>query len=308
MSIKQKQAGGFVGSEYARSPSLGKNLPEQKHTNDSSSLSPETAVYNGNFGSLRSSVLKILRKKRNLTLEQLSHLTQTSPSYLSRLENGTRRLNTDLLRKLAHALDCQPSALLEQEGPGAWFSDPKNPLFFNNKKIPALVSPKGSRKNLLAPVASSAIAPPNLLSSPKDLPLYVLEKNLWDPQSAQEVHMTLDFEKPIDWILRPPQLTGNTTGFGVYINDNEYAPKYTSGDIVYAHAVKNLAIGCGVVLLQAQKNTQGRAWIGQFWGWNDNFLMVAPFFSKPPPSKDLLSFKKEQTLSFYKIIGSMHHY
>ena len=57
--------------------------------------------------------LKYLRKRSALTLENLSQLTGISVSYLSRLESGARRLNTDLIKRLSQALDCDPAELLQ---------------------------------------------------------------------------------------------------------------------------------------------------------------------------------------------------
>ncbi|MDR1267222.1 MAG: helix-turn-helix transcriptional regulator [Holosporales bacterium] len=56
--------------------------------------------------------LKYLRKRAGLTLEILSELTGISVSYLSRLESGSRRLNTDLIRRLSGAFGCDPAELL----------------------------------------------------------------------------------------------------------------------------------------------------------------------------------------------------
>lgn len=57
--------------------------------------------------------LKYLRKRSALTLENLSQMTGISVSYLSRLESGARRLNTDLIKRLSQALDCDPAELLQ---------------------------------------------------------------------------------------------------------------------------------------------------------------------------------------------------
>lgn len=57
--------------------------------------------------------LKYLRKKSGYTLETLSEVTNISISYLSRLESGSRRLNTDLIRRLSHAFSCSPAELLQ---------------------------------------------------------------------------------------------------------------------------------------------------------------------------------------------------
>lgn len=57
--------------------------------------------------------LKYLRKRTGLTLENLSQIAGISVSYLSRLESGARRLNTDLIRRLSKAFGCDPAELLQ---------------------------------------------------------------------------------------------------------------------------------------------------------------------------------------------------
>ncbi|PFX11226.1 hypothetical protein AWC38_SpisGene25175, partial [Stylophora pistillata] len=59
-----------------------------------------------------SNLLRDYRLIRGLTLDDLAKMTDLSPSYLSRLEGGSRRLNVDILNKLAKSLDCQPSDLI----------------------------------------------------------------------------------------------------------------------------------------------------------------------------------------------------
>ena len=60
--------------------------------------------------------LKSLRKKKKLTLERLAELTRFSASYLSRLEVGKRRFNTDILHKLSQVLECHPSDIIDSQG------------------------------------------------------------------------------------------------------------------------------------------------------------------------------------------------
>lgn len=90
------------------------------------SLSPMTAVdYESTQEVLNKSLaqkngknkithLKYLRKKSGYTLETLSEVTKISISYLSRLESGSRRLNTDLIRRLSIAFQCDPAELLQE--------------------------------------------------------------------------------------------------------------------------------------------------------------------------------------------------
>ncbi len=56
--------------------------------------------------------LRELRIRTGCTLEELSEITKMSPSYLSRLESGSRRLNADIIQRLSLALGCNPAELL----------------------------------------------------------------------------------------------------------------------------------------------------------------------------------------------------
>lgn len=53
-----------------------------------------------------------LREAKALSQERLAELASVAQSHLSRLERGERRLNMDLMRRLAAALDCAPADLI----------------------------------------------------------------------------------------------------------------------------------------------------------------------------------------------------
>lgn len=59
------------------------------------------------------SKIRTLRKRKGLTLEDLSGITGISVSYLSRIEAKSRRLNSDTLGRISAALDCHPAELLD---------------------------------------------------------------------------------------------------------------------------------------------------------------------------------------------------
>jgi DNA-binding Xre family transcriptional regulator len=56
--------------------------------------------------------LKEWRKHRHLTLQQVADRLDTSPSVLSDLENGKKRINEDWMAGFAWAYQCDPSDLL----------------------------------------------------------------------------------------------------------------------------------------------------------------------------------------------------
>lgn len=59
------------------------------------------------------SSLRRIRLERGITATELSELTGFSSSYISRLEDGSRRLNEDTIRKLSEVLGCEPGDILQ---------------------------------------------------------------------------------------------------------------------------------------------------------------------------------------------------
>lgn len=58
------------------------------------------------------------RLKRNLSLIQLSHLSNVSASHINRIENGTRKVGIEPLLKISRALDVPFTNMLPlEEGP-----------------------------------------------------------------------------------------------------------------------------------------------------------------------------------------------
>jgi len=58
-----------------------------------------------------------LRKKRGMTLTQLSSLTGLSPGQISRLENGKQGFRSATLLKVARALQIEPWEIYQDETP-----------------------------------------------------------------------------------------------------------------------------------------------------------------------------------------------
>lgn len=59
--------------------------------------------------------IKHFRELRGLTQEQLADLAGMSKAYVGLLENGKRQLNANGLEKLAVALRCKPSDLIQED-------------------------------------------------------------------------------------------------------------------------------------------------------------------------------------------------
>ncbi len=157
------------------------------------------------------SLLKKLRKAKGYTLIDLSELTGLSPSYISRLEAGDRRFNSDLLRKLSAVLGCSEYDLLKNT---------------EDKSV--------EREITYVPT--------------KDLPVYNVVSASAVPGSKSEFPL-ISFDEIDKTIFRLPQLIGVKSAFAFFVIDNLNAPKYKIGDLVFVNTEKVLKENSAVVII-----------------------------------------------------------
>jgi transcriptional regulator with XRE-family HTH domain len=156
--------------------------------------------------------LREFRIKRGYTLEELAELTRLSPSYLSRLESGTRRLNADVLHRLALVLSCHPGDLLMHDSPSRFMG------------------------------ASAVVGEQTGLSTvPQDLPLYEIR--------AEGHRHIIDFENSSEWLPRPPELLGIAGSFSFHVKDDSLGQRYRKGDHVFVHPTKALSPNCSILVI-----------------------------------------------------------
>jgi len=228
--------------------------------------------------------LKILRRARGLTLETLSKLTGISPSYLSRLEAGARRLNTDLMNKLSPVLGCEPADLL-----GSSLSPmpsvakhPSHLLHGEATSRNTIDSPKAPMKNVFH----------------HDLPVY--SASFLSKEEENSYEGIIDFKVASDWAARPPQLHNINGAFGLYISSLQYAPRFSSGDILLVHPTRPLSVGCSFLFLK----NDGEMMLCIFLGWEKEGVRAYP----AARSEDYaLVLPKEKTTSFYRIVGNWYN-
>lgn len=241
----------------------------------------------------KQSSLKILRRARSLTLEALSELTGISPSYLSRLESGGRRLNTDLLERLSAVLGCQPGDLLNNGG-----STSAGAAFMGQSRT------RAAGRADSAPIEVSHLTGEADLRLPqKDLPVYTVSTSLGVFPGATTQASMVDFSTPADWTLRPPQLLGIPKAFALYVGDEGYAPRYMSGDILLVHPSRPLLPRCSVVVLTKDE----RALVRQFHGWAQNTILLSCFDTREE-AEGMHATPKEDLKAVYKIIGTIEAY
>jgi len=157
------------------------------------------------------SALKIMRKSKGYTLADIAEMTGLSPSYISRLEAGDRRYNSDVLQSLAAVFGCEESEFLTN---GKISVTQKETVYVPQKDVP-----------LFKTVACNAMV---------GVELSCLQGF---------------FEEEEDKLFRLPQLLGIKSAFALKIIDDANAPKYRIGDMIYVHPQKNLSRGSAVVLV-----------------------------------------------------------
>ncbi|MEN8236679.1 MAG: helix-turn-helix domain-containing protein [Pseudomonadota bacterium] len=240
--------------------------------------------------------LRDIRLSRGLTLEELSELSKLSPSYLSRLESGSRRLNVDTINRLSQALNCQPSALLAEDE--RWGQQrittattppiPANP--YSARAYPAQSQetvgyPAGS-----IPTQHSAI--PETTSA--KLPVY----------GAIHPGGPIDFNHTMGSVSCPPDMIGVPGAFALRVSDDTMAPRYRRGDCVLVHPGKPLATRSTAVVITPTHDVI----IGEFIAWrhvNDIAgLQPHPGIVVNPEVEFALELRQYNSAQHHKAVGS----
>lgn len=154
--------------------------------------------------------LKFLRKKSGYTLESLSRITNISISYLSRLESGARRLNTDLIRRLSEAFNCDPAELLQESSHDV-----------------AIVTPVATVTDF------SRKRRGDMVSRESPVPLYKVA-----PSEESEDKLMLKIYPPSEWLPRPLELFGRTNVLGLRCEEY-FLPDFNPTATVFLESVNN---------------------------------------------------------------------
>lgn len=215
--------------------------------NKNEKLSPLTAGFGGGntkFADIiakktNSYTLRSLRKSKGYTLADIAELTGFSPSYISRLEAGDRRFNSDVLAKLAIVLGCSEYDLLKK-------NDDAMPVVKEMTYVPQ-----------------------------KDLLVYKMIAGAALAGGKESDYPVGNFEAPDSRIFRLPQLLGVKSAFAFYIVDEINAPKYRRGDLIFVNTDKPISRSCPVVLI----NLNHQVIVGELMDWNNDMVIVRHFGS-----------------------------
>lgn len=214
--------------------------------------------------------LKYLRKKSGYTLESLSELTSISISYLSRLESGSRRLNTDLIRRLSHAFKCDPAELLEE---------------------------KTHESQVISGVEFSRRRSPETIIKDRSLPLYSVTKN------EETGELAIRICSPSEWRQCPVELAGRGDVFALYAG--EYLePYFNSSSTVYLEPATNLAPESTVIILNC-----GKIMVKKIWSVTPTSLQLCDMTDIEEMKKGhfladkLIEVDRTSTEVVYKVVG-----
>jgi transcriptional regulator with XRE-family HTH domain len=190
--------------------------------------------------------LRDLRLSRDMTLEELAEVSGLSPSYLSRLESGSRRLNVDTINRLADALRCDPSDLLSPTD--SWANKGGVSGYSLNSAQTLMQSRGGQYRNPSGQNSSAYAALAN-----QQIPLY--ETSLKTG--------TVDFSSPMCHIPAPSEIAGVPGAFAFTVADHTMEPRFYRGDRLLVHPGKPLSPRATALVI----TNDNRVILGEFVAW-----------------------------------------
>lgn len=210
--------------------------------------------------------LRELRVRAGFTLEDLASAINSSPSYLSRLESGARRLNSDTIEQLSKALSCSPAELLPKSTYGT-------PATYGT----ASTSSRAANTNQIV-----------------DLPVYAID-------GSKETGM-LFLDAPVHWASRPPELLGINDAFACVIQNTRWFPRYFDGEILFVHPTAPLRPGVTMILV----DHEDVVYLGRLKALEGDYqdgqvLVMAHTFDR---NNDKKSFTQQEYKYAYRIIAS----
>lgn len=221
--------------------------------------------------------LKYLRKRSGYTLEALSEVTSISISYLSRLESGSRRLNTDLIRRLSHAFACDPAELLQETSHDSRIITPVD----------------FTRKGRMSFRSSAEKAIDNV----KEIPVYQMSKS--------DNTLKINMDTPVDWRRKPVEFSAHKDVVAV-TSDVAIDPYISMNSVVFLKPTGN-EISPESTILVVQ---DGNVMIKKVWSVTPTSLHVCDIsemeslkIGKVDAQTRLMELNKSSVSALYRVLG-----
>ncbi len=190
--------------------------------------------------------LRDIRLSRDMTLEELAEVSGLSPSYLSRLESGSRRLNVDTINRLSDALRCEPSDLLSPTD--SWINK-GGVAGYSLQSAQNLMHARGGQyRSAMTQNASTFAALTN-----QQIPLYETDIKTG----------LVDFSAPVCQIPAPSEIAGVPGAFAYTVADHTMEPRFYRGDRLLVHPGKPLSPRATAMVV----TTDNRVILGEFVAW-----------------------------------------
>lgn len=205
--------------------------------------------------------LRTLRRARNLTLQSLADKVGTSKSQIDKLEKGERRLTLEWMRKLAGGLDCEIEEI---------YSGLEKSISDTRKTIDVLSGQIIERYSRTA-----------------DLPVIGFFNS---PRGDK-----LDKSQIVEVVPRPGNLASVKNAFALYASEEDMAPRFAPGELLFINPNKPLTRGCFVVI----ELKGGQTIIKQFVKQTKTHVMLKQF----SPAKEI-RLKNSEISNLFRIVGS----
>lgn len=215
--------------------------------------------------------LKYLRKRSGYTLEMLSEITSISISYLSRLESGSRRLNTDLIRRLSHAFGCEPAELLQEVSHDSHIV---TPVEFNKRRKTESVIRETS------------------------MPLYCISED-----QDEKGNLSIKACSPAEWRQRPIELSSKNEVIAIKA-ETYFKPHFSCSSTLYLEPLGNLSPESTIIIAK-----NGQIMIKKVWSITPTSLQLCDIgdielLKNNKVSKDVLMDVERSSLdAIYKVVG-----
>lgn len=161
------------------------------------------------------------RARKNLTQDDVARALEISPEAVTQWESGRTAPARKRLERLAHLLGVSVAHLVTGDG------------------APAPSDPFASRPSEVRPADDHKVIA--FGSMPRDVPV------LGVVVGGADDHFDLNGET-VDFLRRPPALSGMRSVFGLYVVGNSMYPRYEEGDPIYLQEGRNPAIGDDIVI------------------------------------------------------------
>ncbi len=187
-----------------------------------------------------------IRLSRGMTLEELAGISQLSPSYLSRLESGSRRLNSDTITRLSKALQCSPGDLLGHSATANSYGAD---------------APKTAAHRDLAESAGTYMDTEAI--NPNYSPAHSLRTHL-PLYGAVYPETNIDFSRPIGAVPCPELLLAAPGAYAIFISDESMAPHYRKGDRILVYPGHPINSSSEVIVI----TNDSKVLIGRVTAWH----------------------------------------